>query len=179
MRRLVTALTLVGLTALVVWAATWGWRSLVGNLPDNPLTGSRPTQSPCQMVHIPAGGKISSDQVQVSVFNSGDRFGLAGQALDALVERGFLGGEVGNAPPRVRVLRVQVWSTRQGLGRARLVARQFGPGVPVLITKRNLGDGVDVVLGDRFQRLSPAPTSIKVNKAQSFCVPVSGGSAAG
>jgi LytR cell envelope-related transcriptional attenuator len=170
-RRLVTALTLVGLIALVIWSAMWGWRSMFADLPGNPLTAADPTPA-CQPVHVDAGRKVRAKQVQVSVYNSGDRQGLAGQTLDALVERGFIGGEVGNAPSAVDVRRAQVWSTEPGDPRARLVARQFGRGVKVRVTKRNLGDGVDVVLGDRFQRLSRAPRAVIAKKALDFCVPV-------
>lgn len=172
MRRLVTALTLVGLTVLVVWAAMWGWQSLSANFPGNPLKATSDPTPACRPVQVPPGGKVQSDQVQVSVYNSGDRMGLAGQTLDSLVERGFIGGVVGNAPANVHVQRVQVWSTRPGDARARLVARQFGPGLRVRFTKRNLGEGVDVVLGDAFQHLSKAPTAVTVQKPQKFCVPV-------
>ena len=79
MRRLVTALTLVGLIALVIWSAMWGWRSMFADLPGNPLTASDPTPA-CKPVHVDAGRKVRTKQVQVSVYNSGDRQGLAGQA---------------------------------------------------------------------------------------------------
>jgi hypothetical protein len=171
-RRLVTALTLVGLTVLVVWAAMWGWRSLVADFPGGGLIASDPTPA-CQPIHVRAGGKVLPRYVQVSVFNSSSRFGLANETLDALVERGFVGGEVGNTPSGVRVRRVQVWSTERGDAGARLVARQFGPGVTVRVTKKDLGPGVDVVLGDRFQRLSKAPRAVVTKKARDFCVPVS------
>jgi hypothetical protein len=110
--------------------------------------------------------------VEVSVFNGGTRSGLAGETLDALARRGFASGEVGNAPSDLRVLRVQVWSTEKNDPAARLVARQFGPGVKVKLTDEDLGGGVDVIVGDEFERLSPAPRKIKVQKAQEYCIPV-------
>ncbi len=107
----------------------------------------------------------------MSVFNAGTRSGLAGETLDALVGRGFAAGEVGNGPSGLRVLRVQVWSTEKGDPAARLVARQFGPGVKVKLTDEDLGGGVDVLVGDDFKRLSPAPRKIRVQQAQEYCVP--------
>lgn len=170
-RHLLTGVTLIGLCVLVVWAAMWGWRSLFANLPDPTLLAQDPTPA-CQPVHVEAGGKVRAREVQVSIFNSGERQGLAGETMDHLVERGFIGGEVGNAPDNVRIARVQVWSTERGDPRARLVARQFGKKVKVHLSKKDLGSGVDVVLGDRFQRLSKAPRVVTSKKPQQFCVPV-------
>lgn len=177
-RHLLTVVTMVGLCVLVVWAAMWGWRSLFADLPSSPLLATDRTPA-CQRVHVSAGDKIHARQVQVSVYNSGNRQGLASDALDALIERGFLAGEVGNAPSNVHVPRAQVWSTKRGDARARLVARQFGPNVQIRITKKNLGSGVDVVLGDRFGHLKQAPLVVKARKAQTFCVPVQNGTSAG
>ena len=170
-RHLITGITLVGLCVLVVWAAMWGWRSLFADLPDTGLLAGDPTPA-CQPVHVKAGGKVRAKVVEVSVFNSGERQGLAGETLDALIERGFIGGEVGNAPRNVSVAKAQVWTTERGDPRARLVARQLGKKVKVHITKKDLGSGVDVVLGDRFQRLSKAPRAVTAKKAKQFCVPV-------
>ena len=170
-RHLITGITLIGLCVLVVWAAMWGWRSLFADLPDTGLLASDPTPA-CQPVHVKAGSKVRAKVVEVSVFNSGERQGLAGETLDALIERGFIGGEVGNAPRNVSVAKAQVWTTERGDPRARLVARQLGKKVKVHITKKDLGSGVDVVLGDRFQRLSRAPRAVTAKKAKQFCVPV-------
>lgn len=176
-RHLFTAVTLIGLTVLVVWAAMWGWRSLVSNFPGNPLKTGQ-TQTACKVVHVKRGGTIRADQVQVSVYNSGSRFGLAGSTLDSLMQRGFIGGEVGNAPARVHVPRAQVWTTQARDPLARLVALQFGAG-HIRIVKKDLGPGVDVVVGDGLKGLLRAPLRITAPKAVDLCVPVPGRGAVG
>lgn len=170
-REITSAVTMLVLIGLLVVAAVWGWRSLFAALPDDGLAAEEPAPT-CTTELVDAGERIRSDQVRVSVFNAGSRSGLAGQTLDALVERGFLPGDIGNAPDDLEVRRVQVWSTVEGDPRARLVARQFGTSVKVRFSDEDLGPGVDVVVGDRFRTLAKAPRGLKVRSAQEICVPV-------
>ena len=107
--------------------------------------------------------------MKVSVYNAGDRAGLATETLDALVDRGFQLGEAGNAPDGTEVSFVQVWTEKKDAS-ARLVALQFGQ--RTLIRKADdLGPGVDVVVGSGFKGLVEAPTSIKAGKAETACIP--------
>ncbi len=164
-------MTLLVLVCLLVLGAVWGWRSLFAETPSGDPTATEPTPT-CTTERVDAGERMRSDQVRVSVFNAGNRSGLAGQTLDALVDRGFLPGDIGNAPDDVDVARVQVWSTVEKDPRARLVARQFGPKVKVRFSDEDLGPGVDVIVGDRFRKLVQAPRALRVKQPQEVCVPV-------
>jgi hypothetical protein len=158
------------LIGLLVLGTVWGWNSLFAPLPEDALSGEEPAPT-CSTQRVDAGGKLRSDQVQVSVFNAGGRSGLAGQTLDALLERGFLPGDIGNAPSDLEVPKVQVWSTVKGDPQARLVARQFGKNVKVRFSDEDLGPGVDVIVGDGYRTLAPAPKTLRVQEPLDFCLP--------
>lgn len=170
-RQLKTAVTMLALVGLLVLGATWGWKALFAEVPGVGLTVGEPGPS-CTPEQVEAGQKLHARQVRVSVFNGGTRSGLAGETIDALERRGFISGEVGNAPSGVKARRVKVWTTTKNDPAARLVALQFGPGVKVKVTKKDLGAGVDVIVGNDFERLNRAPRTVKVGKSQEFCVPV-------
>jgi hypothetical protein len=170
-RAITSAVTMMVLIGMLVAGAVWGWSSLFAPLPEDATSAVQPTPT-CATQIVRPGKKVRSGQVRVSVFNAGSRSGLAGQTLDALVDRGFLPGDVGNAPEDRKVRKVQVWSTVENDPRARLVARQFGKKVKVRFSDEDLGAGVDVIVGDRHRNLVKAPRRMNVDKLHEFCVPV-------
>ena len=71
------------------------------------------------------------------------------------------------------VKRVQVWTTLRDDDGARLVARQFGRKTKVRFTRTDLGPGVDVVVGDNFDKLAKGKRFVVVRRSSSVCVPLS------
>ncbi len=168
-RHITTGVTLVVLLLILAAGAWVGYRSLVAPVPGDGTTSSAtPTCSPQSLRR---GQRVVSTQVAVSVWNAGTRPGAAGRTLRMLTNRGFTQGEVGNAPSGTKVRRAQIWTTRRHDAAARLVALQFGPGTKVELKRTDLGPGVDVVVGDDFDRLSTAARSVVVRNAQSACLP--------
>lgn len=170
-RHITTTITMLALIGLLVLGAAWGWKALFAELPDT-FTATEEPAPTCTTQAVKAGEQIRSKQVRVSVFNGGTRSGLAGQTLDALMKRGFLPGDTDNAPSDIEVRIVQVWSTEEDDPRARLVARQFGKDVKVRFADEDLGPGVDVIVGDKFNRLVKAPRTLTVKQSQEFCAPL-------
>lgn len=170
-RVITSAVTMLVLIGLLVVGAVWGWNSLFAPLPDD-VTAAVEPEPTCAMQTVGPDADVRADQVQVSVFNAGSRSGQAGRTLDRLVGRGFLPGDIGNAPEDVNVRRVQVWAEAKDDARARLVARQFGPKVKVRVSDEDLGPGVDVVVGNNLDKLAKAPRQLKVKQEQEFCLPV-------
>lgn len=169
-REIISAVTMMALIGILALGAVWGWRSLFAPLPETDAAGEpAPT---CRTELVEAGQRIRSRQVRVSVFNNSNRSGLAGTTLDKLLNRGFIAGDAANAPSNLRVRKVEVWSTVENDPRARLVARQFGKGVRVRFSDEDLGPGVDVIVGDRFQDLVKAPRAIRVKQQHEVCVPI-------
>jgi LytR cell envelope-related transcriptional attenuator len=166
-RHLTTAVTLVVLLGVLAVGAVVGARTLFAPLPSVKATES-PSPS-CATRTVKKGQRFTASQVQVSVFNAGTRAGLAQDTLSSLRKRGFKAGAVGNAPETSRVKVAQVWTTTADDTAARLVARQFGRSIKVRVVHRNLGPGVDVVVGDGLGHLVKAPRVMVAKKATSVC----------
>ena len=165
-RRLSTAVTLTALIALLVIFAIVGLNSLFAPIDKTP--GS--TDPTCTPQQVPAGGRVKSQDVTISVYNASDRSGLASDTLTLLAERGFKLGEAGNAPAGTEVRFAQVWTSDRKSTAARLVARQFGSNT-VIKEAADLGPGVDVIVGERFSGLAAdAPTSLKNRETTEVCV---------
>lgn len=165
-RRILTALTLVVLLALLVTGALVGWRSL--SAPVAGGTDGTGAPEPCPSVQ--PGDVVKAKDVTVSVYNAGTRAGLAARTRDELTARGFIAGDVGNAPgPLRQVERVRVLAPAKKDPAARLVARQFGKRTVVQVYDDDLGAGVDVVVGDDFQGLVKAKKRIKAKVAAQGC----------
>ena len=138
-----SALTLAALGLLLVVAAVWGWAALTEPLPeDEPI-------AICDETEIAAGGEVRRDQVVVSVFNGSDRSGLAGSTMAQLAERGFVEGDVGDAP--LPAATTQIWSSEPTNPAVLLVKKQFKKAK--IVTGDPLGDGIVVVVGEKFQAL--------------------------
>ncbi|HYO39091.1 MAG TPA: LytR C-terminal domain-containing protein [Nocardioidaceae bacterium] len=172
-RHLSSGITLLVLTGILVAGALYGVKSLFAPIPDSTSTADSPR---CVQTSVKKGQRLTSRQVTVSVYNAGNRAGLADQTLASLTRRGFRPGAVGNAPEDSRVRVAQVWTTGADETAARLVAQQFGRGVAVRRVRTDLGPGIDVVVGNGFRRLVRAPTVTVARRASSVCVPRTGSS---
>ena len=138
-----SGLTLAVLALLVVVAAVWGFGALTKPFPkDEPVAICEPTD-------VPAGGEVRRDQVVVSVFNGSKRSGLAGSTMAELVERGFVEGQVGDAPQPAST--TQIWSSEPTNPAVVLVQQQFRRAD--VVTGDQLGDGITVVVGEKFKSL--------------------------
>ncbi len=155
-----SGLTLVVLALLLVVAAVWGWAALTEPFPqEEPVAICEPTD-------VAVGGEVRRDQVVVSVFNGSKRAGLAGSTMAQLAERGFVEGDVGDAP--LPAATTQIWSSEPENPAVLLVQRQFKqakvvPGDP-------LGDGIVVVVGEKFQSLKKKQVESVVAEADAtYC----------
>jgi hypothetical protein len=62
-----------------------------------------------------------------------------------------------------------VWTTEKRDAAARLVALQFGRKTKVVVVRKDLSDGVDIVLGNDFRGLVKAARSVRVATRQQVC----------
>jgi hypothetical protein len=171
-RHLTTAVTLLVLVAILVLGVVVGVKSLFAPVPGTGADASASPSPTCEPTTIKKGQRVRSRQVQVSVYNGGTRSGLADSTMAMLRARGFTSGSVGNAPSDVSVRRVRVFTTEKNDMAARLVARQFGRSTKVTVTETDLGPGIDVVVGNRFDKLSKARRVLVARRSSSVCVPV-------
>ena len=167
-RHLTTALTMLVLAAILVLGVVIGAKTLFAPLPGS-TASVEPTPS-CTDTTVKKGQRIRASQVQVSVYNGGSRSGLADETMKQLTKRGFTAGSVGNAPDE-KVRRVQVRTTEKNDMAAKLVARQFGRGTKVRVTVKDLGPGIDVVVGNKFNKLAKARRMLVARTSSTVCVP--------
>jgi hypothetical protein len=170
-RHLTTVVTLLVMVGILVLGAMIGVKSLFAPLPGDDDPSATPSPS-CSDKVVKKGQRIRSGQIQVSIFNGGTRAGLADQTMRALTRRGFKEGAIGNAPETTKVKRVRVYTTETNDMGARLVARQFGRETKVVITDVDLGPGIDVIVGNGFEKLVKAKRVIVARRSSSVCVPL-------
>lgn len=155
-----SALTLGFLVLLMVVAAVWGWAALTEPFPeDEPV-------AICEDTTVTAGTEVRRDEVVVSVFNGSGRSGLAGATSAQLTERGFVAGDVGDAPTPAAT--TQIWSDDPTNPAVTLVRRQFKKAK--VVSGEAIGVGVVVVVGEKFKALRPKQVESVVAEADAtFC----------
>ena len=147
-----TAIILVVLVALL--AGAFYYAASYFNRPSNPAASGCPTSD------FTAGAgpvAITPAQITVNIYNATNRAGLAASTAKDIKARGFVIGQVTNDPLKKKI---------DGVGELR-----FGPnGKPGANVSVHLLEGVvplqdtraeasvDLVLGNGFKALSPAPT---------------------
>ncbi len=165
-RRSRTALTLLTLCGVLAVFALVGWRAVTA---PGPWSDAGPTASDCEE-GFAEGDLVRTSDVTVSIYNAGTRSGLAGRTQEELLARGFLPGDIGNAPDDVDdVRRFAVLAPTANDPAAKLVARHFGRNAKVRVYEEDLGIGVDVVVGNRFNGLVPAPRRMRAQADGSGC----------
>jgi hypothetical protein len=165
-RRSLSALTLLVLTGVLVVFLLVGWNQLSAPGPWD--EGSASDADECAE-GLRKGDLVRTSDITVSVYNAGTRAGLANRTQEELLARGFLPGDTGNAPDDVgQVRRVVVLAPREDDPAAVLTARQFGPKTKVR-EHEDVGAGVEVVVGDRYQGLKKAPRRMRAQADGSGC----------
>ena len=158
-----TTVTLLALGALLVIAAVWGWHATMKPLPakvDSPI---------CVDTHVTAGKKVYPQQVTVSVYNAGQREGLAGRTMQLLKDAGFARGQAGNAAS-AKVDDVEIWTLTPDSPDVQLLATYFGDALKVE-RREGPGVGVTVIVGDKFRDLAQGQRSLVAESDAEICSP--------
>jgi hypothetical protein len=157
-----TPLTLLALTAIVVFGGVWGYQNATAQIPARP-------PEPCVMTDV--GGKLTPNHVTLRVLNAGLRGGLAKRVSSAMRSYGF------------NILKVN--NTDQRLTNTVIVGNSASDPEVILVAgffknATRQGDGrvdhvVDVLLGDDYAgRLTNPKQSVAVSGP--VCLPTIPGS---
>ncbi|MFC7497045.1 MULTISPECIES: LytR C-terminal domain-containing protein [unclassified Nocardioides] len=161
-----TTTTLAVLGALVVLAAVWGWNAATEPLP------AKVDSAVCVPTAVDAGSELYPQQVTVSVFNAGQRSGLAGRTMQLFVDAGFSEGTSGNATS-AKVRRAAIWTTEPESPAVQLVASHLGGDVEIE-RRDGIGAGITVIVGDDYSSTGlarGAPASVTVASDTRVCSP--------
>ena len=154
-----TPVTLIILLAALAYAAQWGYRNVIAQVPVPPPT-------PCVQQTL-AKRQLSTSQVYVKVFNGGDSRGLAANVARSLRGKGFKVTGTTNTIEKINETVIVGAGDRDP---EVLLAKSFFKGATVR------GDGradhtVDVLVGNRYGGFNKnAKTKVTV-KADSLCLP--------
>ena len=159
-----SAATIFVLCALLLLGGAWAWSALTAPFPGK---AAAPL---CEDRTVAKGEKIYPPQVVVSVYNAGQRLGLASQTMSLFARRGFKEGGSGNAPKSAKVGAVQVWTSQPRNPAVRLVVSQLRPRHTV-VKRKPIGAGVTVLVGDRFTGLGPRTKFVRAHSATQICSP--------
>jgi LytR cell envelope-related transcriptional attenuator len=159
-----TPVTLLILLGILCYGAYWGYTNVLAPVPPAP-------PEPCINQNV-KDGKLESSQVTVSIFNGGDRKGLAGDVGRAMRKRGFKVDNVTNTAEKVQETVI-------------VGAKTDNPEVKFVKTffkkAKVRADGradhsVDILVGNKYGGFnSKAKTTYKV-KARTVCLPDQGSS---
>lgn len=167
-----TGVTLAGLLVVLLVGVWLGWSALTAPLPDR----SEPAaEGPCEDVPVDKGTAVRPSMVTVSVFNAGNRSGLANKTVSQFEDKGFGPGETSNIEKGGGVIRAQVWTTTKRDPAAVLVHRYLGTQRSRLVVKPKdqlQGVGVMVVVGDQMDQLVNGPKKVTAQIGTTICTPV-------
>ena len=154
-----TPFTLLLLLGVLCYGAWWGWTNVIREVPPAP-------PAPCVDQKLPKG-RLKSSQVLVSVYNGGEKRGLAGDVGRALRGRGFKVEETGNTGEKVGK------TTIVGAGEKNpevLLVKGFFKNAEVRADKRVDGS-VDVFVGNQYGGFNKKAKTTYTVKSAKACLP--------
>jgi len=159
LRAVRTPLTLVVLLAVLCYGAWWGWTNVIRKVPPAPPT-------PCVPQKV-AKGQLRTSQVTVSVYNGGDKRGLAGDVARSLRDRGFKISQTTNTGEKIQ--KTVIVGSASGNPEVRLVKTFFKDAV-VRADKRP-DHTVDVLVGNRYAGFNKSAKKTFAVKSSTVCLP--------
>ena len=159
LRAVRTPLTLLVLLGILCWGAWWGYTNVIREVPATP-------PAPCVDQKVPKG-QLKSSQVTVSIYNGGQKRGLAGDVGRAMRDRGFKVQRTGNTGEKVQKTTIVGASTKNP---EVLLVKGFFKNADVRADKRVDGS-VDVLVGNRYGGFNKSAKQTYTVKSETVCLP--------
>lgn len=154
-----TPFTLLVLLAILCYGAWWGYTNVIRGVPAAPPT-------PCVDQPV-TKGKLSSSQVTVSVYNGGEKRGLAGDVGRSLRGRGFKVQQTGNTGEKIG--KTVIVGANAKDPEVLLVKRFFKDSV-VRADKRP-DRSVEVLVGNKYGGFDKTAKTTYTVKTSTVCLP--------
>jgi hypothetical protein len=159
LRAVRTPFTLLLLLGILCYGAWWGYSNVIREVPPAP-------PAPCVDQKLPKN-QLKSSQVSVSVFNGGDKRGLAGDVGRSLRERGFKVQTTSNTLQKVgKTVIVGAGIKNPEV----LLVKAFFKNAEVRADKRVDGS-VDVLVGNRYGGFNKKAKTTYTVKSAKACLP--------
>lgn len=133
----------------------------------------------CDTQTVDEGDDLTSNLISVNIYNAGEEAGKANRVSINLQRKGFLAGEIDNAPEGVDASNVTVISKDPDHPAAKLLAKQFkgdveSADVPEAISADELSsEGIALVIGEKYKGVKKkAPRKTESDRHISVCVPL-------
>lgn len=160
-----TPVTLLILLGVLLYGAWWGYHNVIAPLPP-------PAPDPCVTQKVPKG-QLKSSQVTVSVYNGGDRKGLAADVGRSLRGKGFKVLRTSNTEENVQktvIIGADAKSPEV------LFIKSFFKDSVVRSDKR-VDHSVDVLVGNKYAGFNKGGRTTYEVKSSTVCLPAQPSSA--
>jgi hypothetical protein len=154
-----TPVTLLILLGVLCYGAYWGYTNILKPIPPTPPT-------PCVAQRV-TGGQLKSSQVTISVYNGGDRKGLAGDVGRAMRDRGFRVTRTTNTAEKIQQTVIVGADARNP--EVQLV-KGFFKNATVRSDKR-ADHSVDVLVGNKYGGFNKKAKTTYTVKTKTVCLP--------
>jgi len=154
-----TPLTLLILLGVLCYGAWWGYTNVLKPVDELP-------PEPCVEQSLP-NSQLRTGQVTVSVYNGGDRRGLAGDVGRALRDKGFRVQRTTNTGENIKETVIVGASAKNP---EVILVKGFFKGATVRADKRTDGT-VDVLVGDKYAGFNKKAKTVVVVKSAKACLP--------
>lgn len=168
-----TPVTLIVLVLFVVGGTLVGWRYATQEVPSLRDAAGDDPELTCRTYN--SGQALETGAVTVNVYNTpGGLDGLAGETMEKLITRGFVGGVTENSRNRIKKGTVLLTAADPKSAQVRLIRKHLAGRV---LTKRardaDIGSSVNIFVGRRFPGLTRnAPKQVKVKGRTEVCFEV-------
>lgn len=155
-----TPITLLILLGVLCYGAWWGYKNVLAEIPP-------PPPEACVQQKV-AKGELKTSQVVVSIYNGGDKRGLAADIGRQMRERGFKVRSTDNTLEKIQKTVIIGAGAKDP---EVILVKSFFKDSVVTIDKNKTDHSVDVMVGTRYAGFnSKAKTSLPV-KATTVCLP--------
>ncbi len=154
-----TPVTLLILLAVLLYGAYWGYTNVIRKVPPLP-------PDPC-VTQTVAEGQLKANQVTVSIFNGGDRKGLAGDVGRSLRGKGFRVAKTTNTNEKIQKTVIVGADAKNP---EVLFVKTFFKDATVRSDKRP-DHSVDVLVGNKYGGFNKKAKATYDVKADTVCLP--------
>lgn len=155
-----TPFTLLILLGVLCYGAWWGYKNVIQKIPEPPPT-------PCVQQTV-AKNQLKASQVVVSIYNGGEKLGLAGDIGRAMRDRGFRVQRTTNTVEKIeKTVIIGVTAKDPEV----ILVKSFFKDSTFRADKSKTDHSVDVLVGNKYAGFNKDAKTTLTVKARTVCLP--------